>query len=213
MAQSDGHAVLFRQEFGGLEAAQEGTLTVGITGTPASGWKIAYASASTTGDTALAGGSTLSPQQAWMVAAADVGRAVSVSDIRSAKTDGEWTIFPVDGFGDVQRARERALPTPTDGVVPVFETIVLEGAAPLAYKHYVDARSGEVLVRQNLVMQSHEPVVQSFSGNVPNVDGGCGPCTAPTPPRRMGTRSRSASSLRVTFRRSTSCSSCSATGL
>nr|MBA3513304.1 hypothetical protein [Pyrinomonadaceae bacterium] len=41
---SDGYAVLFQQEFGGLAAAEDGKIMVGVVGTATSGWKIAYAS-------------------------------------------------------------------------------------------------------------------------------------------------------------------------
>nr|MBA3852607.1 hypothetical protein [Chloroflexota bacterium] len=81
MVRSKGHAVIFRQLFGGLKAARDGLITVGITGMPSSGWKIAYVSSSSAGTQAAPATAVLSPQAAWRVAALDVGRAVSLSDI------------------------------------------------------------------------------------------------------------------------------------
>ena len=76
---SDSHAVHFKQTFGGLTAAQDGLITVGITGTPAGGWKVGYVSSSLTGDTTLGGAVRLSPQEAWLRAATDLGRVVSLA--------------------------------------------------------------------------------------------------------------------------------------
>ncbi len=173
LSDSPGHAVLFRQELGGLPAAQDGLLTVGLTGSAASGWKVGYVSSSVTPDTALAGPATLSATDAWLRAAADVGRGTSVVDVRSATKDGEWTVLDVAGFSLPQRARLRALPMPGGPAVPVFETIVLDGSsAAAAFKHLVDARSGAVLVREDLAEQVQAPI--PFTGSVPPTDGACG---------------------------------------
>lgn len=180
---SDGYAVSFRQVFGDLETIEDGLVTVGIEGSAASGWKVAYASSSLTGDAALSGTAGITAQEAWIRAAANVGRGLSVLDTRAGKEVGGWAVFAVNGFDQPQRARLRALPTPKDGVVPVYETIFLEGtAAPAAYKHYVDARDGTVLFRHNLVEQSHADAVP-FSGTLSGADGECsidhGPYNAP----------------------------------
>jgi hypothetical protein len=64
------HAVVFRQTFEGLPAAEGGLLTVGVRGD-----RIAYASSSLSGETTLAAQPSLTPAQAWTVAARDVGGA------------------------------------------------------------------------------------------------------------------------------------------
>ena len=173
LPESNGYAVLFEQQFGGVRPAEGGQLTVGVVGTAAGGWKVAYASSSITGDSSRSGTKKLSPQVAWVKTAADVGRAVSVLDLRSAKTDGEWTIFRANGIADVQRARLRALPTPT-GVRLVYETLFLDNAGGVsrAYQHYIDAETGAVLVRKDIVEHSHPPADQ-FSGAVAPVDAAC----------------------------------------
>ena len=174
MAQSNGHAVNFRQVFGGLPTTSDGVVTVGIVGTPESGWNVAYVSSSLTGDTVLGAQPQLSAVQAWAIAAASVGRGVSLPDIAPSKTDREWTVFGVSGFTHVQRARLVALPTPTDGVRPAFETVVLDNqdGSATGYRIFVDAENGSVLVRENLVRSSHPPAA-AFTGTVPQVDGAC----------------------------------------
>ncbi len=183
---SEGHAVHFKQTFGGLSAAQDGLITVGITGTPESGWKIGYVSSSITGDTALGGAARLSPQQAWLIAATDLGRAVSIANLGATTTDREWTVFNVVGFSDVQRVRLVAVPTPTGGVRPAFETLVLDNRAGslIGYKYLIDAESGALLVRENLVHQlAQDPAPQQTTpftgaydvqGIAPNRTGTCG---------------------------------------
>jgi uncharacterized repeat protein (TIGR01451 family) len=193
MSRSDGHAVIFRQRFGNLPAAQDGMVTVGITN-----GKIAYVSSSIVGDdtaaqTALAAQSaldagekaesvdatqsqasaTLSPANAWRKAASDVGRFVVPTDISKIRRDQSWTLFDVAGYSHPQRARLVAFPT-TNGIRPAYETIVLDvkGGDATAYTHFIDAQTGEVLFRQNRVYQlagaprapAPVPMTQTFTG-------------------------------------------------
>ena len=184
---SDSHAVHFKQRFGGLTAAQDGLITVGITGTAAGGWKVGYVSSSLTGDTTLGGAVRLSAPEAWLRAATDLGRAVSLGYIGAVSNDREWTIFSVAGFSDVQRVRLVAVPTPTGGVRPAFETLVLDnrGGVLIGYKYMIDAENGAVLVRENLVhqfsqdpgpSQTSTPFTGSYDvqGIAPNRTGTCG---------------------------------------
>ena len=150
MAGYDGHAVIFRQKFGALPAAQDGMITVGITG-----GRIFYVSSSSAGDQLAPGPATLTPVLAWVAAAIDVGRPVSSINISATRADHSWTLFDVDGFSHPQRARLVGFPTPTNGVRPAFETIVLDvqGGLSIAYTHFVDAQTGQVLFRQNKAQQ------------------------------------------------------------
>ncbi|MCA1602163.1 MAG: M36 family metallopeptidase, partial [Acidobacteria bacterium] len=178
LAGSDGYAVNFRQQFGSLLAAEDGLLTVGIVGSASSGWKIAYVSSSVTGDETVTGVKQLSAQDAWMKAAANIGRPVAA--INNTKTDREWTLLGVPGFANVQRVRLLALPTPQNGVRPVYETLVLDNRAghTTAYTHYVDAANGTIWLRKDLVEQSH-PTAATFAGTVPLTDGACAPDNGP----------------------------------
>ena len=149
MAGYDGHAVIFRQRFGNLAAAQDGMITVGI----ANG-NIAYVSSSCAGDLALTGQATLSPTDAWLRAATNAGRSIASVNVSDIQQVNSWTLLTVAGFSHPQRARLVALPT-TNGARPAFETIVLDvqGGAATAYKSFVDAQTGEILFRQNAVYQ------------------------------------------------------------
>jgi extracellular elastinolytic metalloproteinase len=180
LGDSNGYALLFGQRFGNLKAAEGGQLTVGATGTPASGWKIAYASSTLTRDTSLAAAPRLSATAAWARAAADVGQEASASSIGNVKKDRNWSVFGAEGLSEAQRARLVAVPTPGNGVRPAFETLLVNNEAGhwTAYQHFIDAATGDVLIRKNLVEHSHPPS-DVFSGVMPPVDGACAPRHGP----------------------------------
>jgi extracellular elastinolytic metalloproteinase len=167
------HAVIFRQRFGGLAAGTDGLLTVGLSGSQAAGWKVAYASSSVSGDTTLAGPATVSPAEAWVAAANNVGKGLSVLSIGSSSADNGWTVFRVAGFAEA-RARLVALPTPGAAAVPAFETLAVDGTS--AYRSFVDARSGAVLIRQNIQFNEAPPTPAAFNGTTP-----FGNCDSPKP--------------------------------
>jgi hypothetical protein len=159
MPDSTGRAVLFRQRFGGLSAAQDGMITVGIVD-----GQVAYVSSSAVGSQAAPAPALLGPAQAWLAAASNVGRVLSLADLGTPAQENSWTLFTVPGFAQTQRARLVAFPTPTQGVKAAYETIVLDvkGGSAQAYTSFVDARTGEVLFRQNRVLNLAQPT--AFSG-------------------------------------------------
>src|SRR3954469_2668183 len=145
-----GRAVTFRQSFGDLVATSDGTLTVGLAGTPSAGWTVYYVSSSVSGDTGLAGPAQLSAADAFVASAANLGRSVSLLSIQGSSAQGGWTSLVVPGF-DVARARLTALPMPGTAAVPAFETLVVDLAGEeTAFRSYVDARSGKVLSRESI---------------------------------------------------------------
>ncbi len=152
MAGYAGHSVLFRQKFGDLPAAQDGLIAVGVVGD-----KVFYVSSSCAGDRGAPGGASITPYQAWLRAAGNLGRAGDVGGLTATKTLGDWTVFNITGFTYPQRARLRALPT-ANGVRPVYETLFLSvrGGELLGYTHFVDAQTGTILVRKNRVQQLQE---------------------------------------------------------
>ena len=190
LAGSDGHAVLFRQTFGGLPATQDGLITVGVVD-----GKIAYVSSSSAGDGSAPAAAVLGPQEAWLRAAAGVGLNLSVFDVSAGKNVNGWLTFRAAGLNDLQRVRLVAMPTPADGVQPAYEAIVLDvrntGAAS-AYTVFVDAVNGNVLFRHNDVQQAasldsgstcestgHACAYQgTMTGTSP---GQCGPAHGPYP--------------------------------
>jgi hypothetical protein len=183
-AASRGHAVNFRQVFDGLEAAEGGLVTVGITGSAPSRWRVAYVSSSLSRSPTLApGGLTLSPAQAWARAAQAAGQDVSAADVRAAKRVGEWQTLRVEGADSLQRVRLVGFPTPRSGVAPAYESLVVDKSAAEADRVFVDARNGRLLARFNLVHNLAEsesaPVTIPFSGELPPVNGGCAPRHGP----------------------------------
>ena len=147
-ANSRARAVIFNQTFGGIPAAVDGLITVGIRD-----GSVAYVSSSSAGDQAAPASPTLSPAQAWARAAQDVG--VAVGDVSNVRQEQGWTLLDVAGLSTPQRVRLRALPSPNAGVRTAYEVLVIqpEVEPPLGFKSYVDARSGNVLLRRDQVME------------------------------------------------------------
>jgi extracellular elastinolytic metalloproteinase len=164
---AQGHAVQFRQRFGELVSGEDGLITVGVVGSRAAGWNIGYVSSSAAGDGNAAGPASLTPQEAWVIAAASIGRQVALPGITNATTKLGWTQFEVAGFSHFQRARLRAVPTPSDGVRPAYETHVTDSQAGHLTGHtvFVDAQSGDVLTSHNNVQNAEAPTVEAFSGS------------------------------------------------
>jgi hypothetical protein len=152
----------------------DGRVTLGLR-SAGGAWDVAYVSSSLAPDTELSGERRLSATEGWARAAADVGRAAPGARIGRPKQDGRWSAFAVEGFAQPQRAREVAVPTPRDGVRRAWETLITDVRAGVAtgFTHFIDAESGEVLIRQDNEHQSH-PAAETFEGSVPQTsDGAC----------------------------------------
>ena len=146
-----GHAVLFRERYGSLPAAQDGLITVAVAGD-----KVAYVSSSAAGPQTAPPAATLSATEAWLKAATSIGRTVASTSV-SAPTDNHgWKVFTVPGFAQQQRVRLVAVPTPAGAARPAYESIVLDvqGGKAQAYTVFVDAVTGSVLMRYNRVHES-----------------------------------------------------------
>jgi hypothetical protein len=167
-AGGQGHAVLFRQRYGALPAAQDGLIDVSVAGD-----KIVYVSSSATGPQSAPPAATLSAASAWLKAAANVGRTIALTSLSTPTLVDGWTVFSVPGFAQQQRARLVAVPTPSGAARPAFETVVLDvqGGNAQAYTVFVDAISGAVLMRYNRVHQSESS--NQFTGAF--TPEGCGP--------------------------------------
>lgn len=170
LAQSDAHAVLFRQRFGGLTPALASMVTVGV----ANG-EIAYASSSIVKASGSAPSATLTPVQAWAKAAANVGRTLEggvLGKITSQVAEG-WTRLSVPGYPQEQLVRLRALALADGSVRPVFETNVLDvqSGSAFAYTLMVDGVTGAIWHRQNQAENSSDAF--PFQGEITATD--CGP--------------------------------------
>ncbi|MEO6502216.1 MAG: M36 family metallopeptidase [Jatrophihabitantaceae bacterium] len=146
-----GHAVLFRQRYGALPAAQDGLIDVSVAGD-----KVVYVSSSATGPQSAPPAATLSPTAAWLKAAASIGRTLTSTALSNPITSDGWTVFTVAGLAQQQRARLVAVPTPGGAARPAFETVVLDvqGGNAQAYTVFIDAVTGVTLMRYNRVHQS-----------------------------------------------------------
>jgi len=181
LARSDAHAVTFRQRVGGLDAVGGGTVTVGVA-PAAEGWRIVSATSTISGDESLAGGRRIGTERALRQAVAGVSRRRTLAQISPAAGAGVppgWDAFRVAGFDQPQRVRAAAFPTVRDGYVPAYEALVVDatGVVPLAERVIVEARTGRILVRENLVRHQTQPPDQGptfeFSGELPAEDGAC----------------------------------------
>ncbi|MGH3129488.1 MAG: M36 family metallopeptidase [Gaiellaceae bacterium] len=159
-----GSAVLLRQTFDGVSAGHDGLISVGVVE-----GKIAYVSSSLTGDAGISGVASITPQAAVIAAAANIGRAITASDISVIGVENGWTLMSVNGFSDLARARLGAVPTPQNGVRLAWETFLLDNAVePLAASHFIDAQTTELLIRENLVDHAADnPTWKVFPANPP----------------------------------------------
>lgn len=181
------HVVLFRQSFDGVAPSQDGLLTVAVDRRG----RIVGATSSVTGDTEITDAEAISAVDAYRIAAGDVGRAVdaaALTVVDEATPEG-FTTYRLDGADQLQYTRRTAVPTPDRGVRLAWETVVLEnspGAQPVGFAHFVDAETGEVLVRRNgvnhlaapgdpaMVAAAADPTSGEFSGTTTTTVPFCG---------------------------------------
>ena len=153
------HAVLFRQRLGDLDVSRDGLLGVGV---DAAG-RIVSAWSSVTGQTDVTNAVRLTWQDAYAAASADVGREADLSALTVVDdlTNEGFTTFRAPGAGDLQYARPSAVPTADQGVRLAWETVVLDATDgqgnPEAYIHFIDAETGDVILRQNRVDHFAQP--------------------------------------------------------
>ncbi len=135
----EGAAVIMRQRFGDLEAGHDGMLVVGVR--DGAVWHVSSSLARSGEAPAPA---TLSADEAEAIALADAGVT-----------------------GTVVRNELVAVPTPDRGARAAYHIELIDnGALPVAYATFVDARDGGILVRQDLVdWEQDNPVWEVFPGS------------------------------------------------
>ncbi|MEV7968533.1 M36 family metallopeptidase [Sphaerisporangium sp. NPDC088356] len=141
-----GHAVLLRQKFGDLPAGYDGLVAVGVTD-----GKVLHASSTLSRATSAPPAAVITEQQALEIAARDAEIDLSVASTK--------------------RAEEVAVPA-ADGVHRAFQVTLIEQGheeEPAAYTSYVDAVSGDILIRENLVdhFDPENPSWSAFAANPP----------------------------------------------
>jgi extracellular elastinolytic metalloproteinase len=158
-----GAAVLLQQRVGELDVAPEGLAALGIVD-----GRVVSVSSSLTDDTTPPAAPTITAEEALLSAAADAGRHLTAADVERAGTRGIWSTFEAEGLTGQPVARVVAVPT-ADGVRSAYQTSFVDAEAPQAFTHYIDARTGEVLVRFNDVDYLGEPKWDFFEG-YPSLD-------------------------------------------
>ncbi|GAB1640264.1 hypothetical protein KRMM14A1259_06870 [Krasilnikovia sp. MM14-A1259] len=123
-----GTVVLLRQRYGGLPAAHDGLVAVAV-----KGGDVLRVTSSLSPRTDRPAPATLSPAAALTKALADA--RIDRADLAQ------------------QRVRPVAVPMPGAAPRAAYEVVVMSRSTehPLGYTTYVDARTGEVLIRENLV--------------------------------------------------------------
>jgi hypothetical protein len=127
----NGAAVLLRQRFGGLPAGYDGQVSIGVVD-----GKVIHVTSTLGRDTGAPAAATLSAAEAQTAAARDAG-----IDLAAAET---------------KKASLVAVPT-VAGARSAYQVTLIDAAGPAAVTSYVDARSGEVLIRENLVDHAQDP--------------------------------------------------------
>ncbi|MFG2041138.1 M36 family metallopeptidase [Dactylosporangium sp. NPDC048998] len=123
-----GTVVTLQQRFGDLPAGHDGLVTILL-----NNGNVVHVTSSLTRDTAAPEPSTLSAADAFAAALADAGL--------NAEQVGAPDVVEV------------AVPTPQDGVRSAYQVSLVSSDAdnPTAYMTYVDGRTGDILVREDMV--------------------------------------------------------------
>ncbi|MFN2590060.1 MAG: M36 family metallopeptidase [Actinomycetota bacterium] len=156
-----GHAVLLQQRAGGLPVAPDGLVTVGLLG-----GRAILVSSSMARDAGAPAGATLSPAQAVALAARDVG--LPASSVSRTGRVGDWLAVSAKGLSGPVLVRPTAVPLPRGGAVAAYETFITDLRPRVqAFRHYIDGRTGQVLIRRNEVDFAGEPKWDVFPAYPP----------------------------------------------
>ncbi len=161
-------SITFQQSFGGLDASPDGLVTVGV-----KGGSVAFVSSSLAANQGGLSAAELTAEEALLIAAGDAELDVDSSDVERSGSARGWTRFKSDKLTHTQLARLVAVPTPTDGTRAAYETFVINNVAePVAYTHFIDAVTGDVLIRSHAVdhLQEDDPSRWTVFENTPPMD-------------------------------------------
>ena len=137
-----------------------------VTVVPAkTGWKVVYASSSLARNQAVVGKRSLSPVRAWIKAAGAAGIHVSSVGALGKTADGA-TAISAAGLSGSETVRPTVFGTARKGAIRAYDTTVTRSihGAQDSYRVIVDAATGKLLYRQNLVDNlANDPVWSAFS--------------------------------------------------
>lgn len=146
-----GHVVQMRQRFEGRPAGIDGLVGVAVRD-----GKVAHAWSSLTRAPQVTGTVELAASEAVLAATDDVDRSVEAGDVEVDEREGPWTVLDVEGFDQPTMARRVAVPTPSDGVRQAWEVLSQDRESSEGFSHLIDAETGNVLVRTDLVDHHQE---------------------------------------------------------
>ncbi|CAN5586817.1 hypothetical protein BH20ACT23_BH20ACT23_21240 [soil metagenome] len=165
----DASSITLQQSFGGLDASPDGLVTLGV-----KGGRVAFASSSLATNQGSLDSAELTAEDALLISAGDADLDIDSNDIERSGSARGWTRFKSDELTHTQLARLVAVPTPNDGVRAAFETFVINNVAePVAYTHYIDAVTGDVLIRNHAVdhlQEDDDPSRWTVFENTPPMD-------------------------------------------
>jgi extracellular elastinolytic metalloproteinase len=141
-----GHAILLEQRFEGLSPGRDGLVVVAVRDGEA-----LYVSSSLSPDDRLADGPAISPTEAFAAAARSEGVATAPGDVDTLSRADGWTELRVDGFDDRQHVRLAAVPIPNGPARPAYQAIVADPDEGLGASVFIDAVTGELLLRESLI--------------------------------------------------------------
>ncbi len=147
--------ISLQQTMNGIDLAEDGLVNVGV----GVGGKVAYVTSSIVPTAVLGTLASATPrlsvQQAVLAAAKNAGvTGLGLGDLTLGKADGAgFQTLTAKGLHQLQRTRVRVLPTTDKGARLVYETNITDvaGGRALAVISFVDARTGDVLLRRDAV--------------------------------------------------------------
>lgn len=151
------HVVVFRQLVDGLPVAPDGLASIGLVGSAADGWSVAYASSTVVPQQPLAARTALTSRAALGAVAADAEAEVGSAGITQTGVQNGWRVLEIEGIDIEQLVRPVAFPTPDGGMRPAYETIYFDSAVE-GYRSVVDAETGDVLYRESIVHGADDEV-------------------------------------------------------
>jgi extracellular elastinolytic metalloproteinase len=158
-----GSAVLLRERFGDLPAGYDGLAAVGV----ADGR--AYMVNSTLApDVTAPEPATIDQKEALGKAMKDA--SLSGGTVTAKGSSGGWNRFEASGLAGTQSVKPVAVPLPEGGVRAAYEVSVNDSDpnGAQAYTSYVDARTGDVLIREdNVNDEADDPRWKAFPENPP----------------------------------------------
>ncbi|MDN3358711.1 M36 family metallopeptidase [Actinomadura sp. DC4] len=158
-----GSAVLFRERFGDLPAGYDGLAAVGV-----AGGKVYMVNSTLAPDVSTPEPATLTETQALRNASSDTG--LNSGTVTSEGSSGGWSRFTASGLQGTQSVKLVAVPLPQGGARSAYEVSVNDSGASGAesYTSYVDARTGDVLIREdNVADDAENPEWKAFPENPP----------------------------------------------